>query len=131
MRTVRAVSDVELVYLSREDVHSLAGQYAELRARLQRFERSGRVVDRKLLQKVDLTKDELSELSSVFKHQVSATKKARELNNLEDGTFVPRNFWDSTGPAVMAAVRLKRKAARARARASAVAGGEELVSVRP
>ena len=120
VRTVRAVTDVELVYLSREDVHTLADQYAELRARLLRFERSGRAVDGKLLREIDLTPTELTQLSSDFKGKLTETNKARRANNLEDDAYVPRNFMSADAATVIkAAMRLKKKAASARARVQA------------
>ena len=64
VRTVRAVTDIELVYLTREDVHQTADQYNELRARLKRFETSGRAMTAKLLREIDLTKTELSTMVS-------------------------------------------------------------------
>merc|ERR1712195_103975 len=38
MRTVRAVTDIELIYLTRDSVQHVCTQYPELRARMTRFE---------------------------------------------------------------------------------------------
>eukprot|EP01051_Picozoa_sp_SAG22_P014633 SAG22_NODE_1805_length_3533_cov_1.343040_3_plen_498_part_00 len=45
MRTVTAVQDCECFFLTRGAIHSLYGAYPELRARMTRFETTGRVLD--------------------------------------------------------------------------------------
>ena len=58
-RTVRAVTESELCYLLKDDVQALYEPYPELRARLARFSGAARVVNDRLMAKVDLTRDQL------------------------------------------------------------------------
>eukprot|EP01044_Picomonas_judraskeda_P014604 COSAG03_NODE_2344_length_2865_cov_3.052422_4_plen_234_part_00 len=92
VRTVRAVSEVELVYLTREDVHSVASQYMELKARLRRFERGGREVTPKFLQAIDLTKSEVHTMSQDFKQKLKDSSDARKEINLQEDAFVLPEF---------------------------------------
>ena len=77
MRTVRAVTDVELIYLSRDDVSTLCEQYAELRARMSRFEKSGRILTKKTLRKIDLSVEEVKQMANGFKSKVELTAAVR------------------------------------------------------
>ena len=52
MRTVRAVTDSELCFLTKGDVGHLLGDYTELRARLKRFSTTGMVVNAKRMRQV-------------------------------------------------------------------------------
>lgn len=123
VRTVRAVSDVELIYLTREDIHSLADQYSELRARLNRFERCGRAMTAKVLRTVGLTKPELSQLSVNFKDKLQENTAARMRKNLDEDAFVPSDFLSHPEAAsnaagvIVAAQRLKKAGASERAKA--------------
>eukprot|EP01044_Picomonas_judraskeda_P014223 COSAG03_NODE_2236_length_2973_cov_10.838900_5_plen_158_part_00 len=115
VRTVRAVSEVELVYLTRDDVHSLASQYTELKARLRRFERCGRQVTPKLLQQIDLTESEVRTMSQDFKQKLKDTSDARKEINLQEDAFVPPEFLPQHAAAVVkASNRLLKAGARAR-----------------
>lgn len=83
MRTVRAVTDLELIYLSRDDVNALCEQYAELRARMSRFEKSGRVLTKKTLRKIDLSVEEVKEMATGFKNKLQVTETVREVTFLK------------------------------------------------
>lgn len=56
MRTVQAVRDTELCYLTRSDVHGLYAAYPELRARMNRFASAGRVLTERALRALDLSR---------------------------------------------------------------------------
>ena len=117
MRTVCAATDVQLVYLSRADVHSLAEQYAELKARLGRFASCGRGLTSKWLEHLDLTKEELHELSKHFKENVRATTTVRHHSNLEEDAYVSREFlFQHSGLTATAVAKLKALAQKRRAR---------------
>ena len=117
VRTVRAMSEVDLVYLKREDVHALGQQYMELKARLRRFERCGRQVTTKWLQKIDLTASEVRAMSQDFKKKLKETSEARKQVNLREDAFVPSHFLrQDTVSAVKASTRLLKAGALARAR---------------
>jgi CRP-like cAMP-binding protein len=116
VRTVRAVTDVELAYLTRDDVHSLKNQYSELKARLLRFERCGTIVDRKTLRRIDLTEQELQDISTTFKNRLRESTNARNRHNLEEHAYVPPIFLSQTARDVMAAsTRFKKVGERQRA----------------
>lgn len=119
MRTVRAVTDVELCYITRDDVHELSDQYTELRSRMNRFGNSGRTITKKTLRKIDLTEEELKELSSGFKAKVETAAEVRDKEHLEKGTFVPAPLLpNGTATVVRAAQRFKKQGAAARAKAT-------------
>ena len=118
IRTVRAVTDVELCYITRDDVHELSDQYTELRSRMNRFGNSGRTITKKTLRKIDLTEAELKELSSGFKVKAQAAEKIRDEMNMEKGTFVPAPMLPTgTATIMLAAVRFKKQGAAMRAKA--------------
>ena len=81
MRTVRAVTDLELIYLSRDDVNGLCEQYSELCARMSRFEKSGRVLTKKTLRKIDLSVQEVKEMANGFKSKLEVTEGVREVTS--------------------------------------------------
>jgi CRP-like cAMP-binding protein len=84
MRTVRAVTDIELIYLSRDDVNTLCEQYAELRARMSRFEKSGRVLTKRALRKIDLSTEEVQEMAAGFKSKLGVSNQVREVFSTRD-----------------------------------------------
>ena len=132
VRTVCAATDVQLVYLSREDVHSLAEQYAELKARLVRFASCGRELNSKWLKDLDLTREELNDLSTNFKANVHATTEARKKSNLEEGAYVTRDFlFQNAALTATAAEKLKEAAAKSRARIQERKNKEVRVQFRP
>ena len=117
MRTVRAVTDVELCYITRDDVHELSDQYTELRSRMNRFGNSGRTITKKTLRKIDLTESELKELSSGFKDKVETAEQVRAKEHLEKGVFVPAPLLPTgTATVVRAAMRFKKQGAAMRAK---------------
>lgn len=82
-RTVRAVSDVELCYITRDDVHQLSDQYAELKARMSRFSTGGKTLTKKHLRKIDMTKAELKTMADNYKQKVGVTEGVRAEHNLD------------------------------------------------
>ena len=58
-RTVRAVTESELCYLLKDDVHALYIPYPELHARLARFVSSSRVLNDRTIAKLDLTRNQM------------------------------------------------------------------------
>lgn len=78
-RTVRAVTDVELVYISRDDVSTLCDNYAELHGRLTRFDKSGEVLTNRTLRKMDMSVDELKQMAHEFKKAVRLSAVVREV----------------------------------------------------
>ena len=117
MRTVRAVTNLDLIYLTRDDVDILCSQYAELRARMSRFERSGRVLTKKALRKIDMTKGEVAEMAGAFKHKLTVAEAARDENNLQKESFVPSALLPLGATTVVkAANRFKKMGAARRAR---------------
>ena len=63
-RTVRAVTETELCFLSRGAVSELCDDYPELEARLKRFTQSGMGLNAKRLMKAGLTRTDLKTFSS-------------------------------------------------------------------
>ena len=117
MRTVRAVTDLELIYLTRDDVDLLCGQYAELRARMSRFEKSGRVITKKTLRTIDLSVAEMAEMSANFKDKLAVAESVRDTNNLQKETFVPSALLPAGAATVLkAAGRFKKIGVARRAR---------------
>merc|ERR550537_805184 len=91
-RTVTAVRSCEVCFLTRDAVTSLYGSYPELQARMMRFASSGRVLDERSLQKLDLSRPDIEEFSKEYKDQLKLAHQIREKNNLEEGVFVPEHL---------------------------------------
>ena len=138
MRTVRAVTDIELIYLTRDSVQHLCTQYPELRARMTRFEvsgmlpealmlfqvcflscaaASGRMLTKKRLRALDMTLDELKEMSAGYKEKQLAARAVREQDNLGDEVFISSDKMPQTHVQVIgAAARFKKMGVAARAK---------------
>ena len=73
-RTVRAVTDCEFCYLTRDSVRKLERRYPELSVRLKRFARIGEKVNVKALLKT-LKPDELVKMSQLRKRVIHPAKR--------------------------------------------------------
>jgi hypothetical protein len=117
MRTVRAVTDSELCYLTRDDIHSLYDNYPELKARMARFGATGRVLTDTAMKyvtlasvgpawvpaclltwaafiyrKIDLSRQELSQFTKEFKQKQHVSSRIREDAGLHSDSFVPNKL---------------------------------------
>ena len=63
-RTVQAVTETELCYISRESVTEICVDYPELRARLHRFSNAAKPMNAKRLKKAGLTRMDLQTFST-------------------------------------------------------------------
>ena len=108
-RTVRAVTDTELCYLRKEDVHELYDIYPELDARMKRFAAACRALNDKTIKKLDITRDALKSYATEFKTQNALATKIRKENDLAADAYVSdcyatTHFKEATTAPVIAAV---------------------------
>ena len=113
-RTVRAVTDIECVYITRDDVQSLCEQYQELKARMRRFSTGGGRITNQKLRTLDLTKDELTDLSADFKKKTRHCSEVRKKHNLESDSFVPDHLLPEDAAATVKAAGRFMKGGAAR-----------------
>lgn len=75
------------------------------------------MVNKKRLQRIDLTERELQNLAGNFKMRVKETTEARNQHNLEKEAYVPQHFFSRTTVRVIqASQRLKKAGAKQRAK---------------
>jgi CRP-like cAMP-binding protein len=131
-RTVTAVTDSELCYITKKAIKKLKETYPELKARLMRFERAGSRVNAKRLTKLNISKEVMQSYTGTFTEVKEASKIVRDQNaRFSGGGHIP---WTM----VKAQMMLKRKAEAARARlmqrkmkASAMAGAASPAALGP
>ena len=63
-RTVMAVTETELCYVTRDSIEEICNEYSELRARLARFANAAKPMNAKRLKQAGLTRTDLSMFSS-------------------------------------------------------------------
>ena len=132
MRTVTAVQDCEVFFLTRTEIHELYGTYPELQARMGRFAATGRVVDDDTLRSIDLKRNDLHEFSKEYKEHMEIAADVRKEKNLAGDSFVPEHLMQEHTFTVIRAVSkfknlpsAKRLQARKEKRKAAAAMMEE------
>lgn len=81
MRTVTAVRDSDLCFLTRQDIQGLYNAYPELKARMARFASAGRVLDEKSLRLIDLNRAEVQEFGKEYDKHVKLAKEVRQVRH--------------------------------------------------
>eukprot|EP01048_Picozoa_sp_COSAG05_P011647 COSAG05_NODE_1112_length_5856_cov_11.397082_2_plen_976_part_00 len=109
LRTVRAVTDSELCFLTKADVHSLYKDYSELKARMKRFGKAGEIVNDKRVRQMNLTRAELETFSKEYKATVKRTCEIRAKENLSVDDYVPVSLMGGVN-AIRASNRFKKGA---------------------
>eukprot|EP01050_Picozoa_sp_SAG11_P033062 SAG11_NODE_11047_length_787_cov_1.039244_1_plen_261_part_11 len=77
-RTVTAVTESELCFITKNAVDDLKERYPELKARLNRFARAGMSVTKKRLQQMKMTAGDMTALNDTFKEIQEASRIARD-----------------------------------------------------
>ena len=92
MRTVTAVQNCELCFLTREDIHGLYDVYPELKARMARFASTGRVLNEKELSAIDLNPRDLKEFAAEYSEQKRIAALVKKEQSLDKDAFVPEHM---------------------------------------
>jgi CRP-like cAMP-binding protein len=88
MRTVRAVANSELCFLTRNAVYELCDEYPELKARLLRFRNASSIINDKTLQRIGMSRAELSKTARDYKKKLVKTEHIRREMNLDERCYV-------------------------------------------
>ena len=89
MRTVRAVTNSELCFITKDAMHEICDDYPELRARIQRFRNSATIINEKTLQRIGMTKEEMESTAEIYKRKLKTTERIRREKNLDESCYVP------------------------------------------
>ena len=88
-RTVTAVANSELCYLTRDAMAEVCADYPELKARIYRFRATSDTLTDPRLKKMGLTREELKAHATTYKGKLKTTERIREKLNLDEDAYVP------------------------------------------
>ena len=108
MRTVTAVAPTELCYLTRDALHEVCADFAELQARVDRFRNSAATLNDTRLKHMGMTRDSLQRAASVYKAKQQKTSRIRAEMNLDATAYVPSALMPHN-PFTMSRARAKFK----------------------
>lgn len=106
-RTVTAVTDSELCYLTRDAIAELCVDFPELRARINRFQTSGAVLNNSRLKRMNMTREDLNSSAKSYKAKLQTTERIRRELNLDDSAYVPAALLPSENPFLMARAQMR------------------------
>ena len=114
-RTVKSVTETELCFITRAQMDKMKDRYPELRARMNRFSRTGNrsrttgKLTKKSLKQVGLSRSEMDACVKTYDEIKGAASYVRNEKNWDESQVIPFTM-------ITAAVRMKKRANEARAR---------------
>lgn len=106
-RTVTAVTNSELCYLTRDAIAELCIDFPELRARINRFRNSASVLNNSRLKKINMTREELQASVATYRANLRKTERIREKMNLDENAYVPAALLPTENPMLIARAQMR------------------------